>query len=312
MSVKQDQEVIEPLLWSLEVVQVCPHHYEPLQQACPHCHQKNLPLVWRSRPGYCSKCHQWLGSDKTSRNDSFSANQLEWSIWVANSIGELIAAAPELDTFPGKAQVIQSLKAYINLTTGGNVAEFARRIQMPRNSVWLWCEGKNQPQLEALVRICYCLNVSLIEFLIEKPIEGNQFIMRPPVLLPTTSRSEARKVDLNQLEQKLQTVILNDEFPSPSMEEVARQLGYDCRTIFRHFPALCNSISARYLSDRKVTQLEAIDQCCQEVRQAVVKLHHEGLVPSEGRVTEFLSRPGYLRYEIVRVALREARLEIEM
>jgi transcriptional regulator with XRE-family HTH domain len=309
---KSDREVIEPLLWSLDVVQFCPQHYQLLQQTCPHCHQENLPLAWRSRPGYCSKCLQWLGSSNSSNNELFSDYQLEWLIWVANSIGELIAAAPELNTLPGRSQIIQSLKTYVNITTGGNIAEFARRVHLPRNSVWLWYEGKNQPQLETLLRICYCLNISLLEFLMEKTIESDQLIMRSPVLRPATLRSEAKKISLKQLEQKLETILLNDEFPSPSMEEVSRRLEYDRRTIFRHFPKLCNSISAKYLNCKKAAQLSAVDQCCEEVRQAVVKLHRKGLVPSEGRVAELLSKPGYLRYEVVRAALKKARLELEV
>ncbi|WP_442949906.1 TniQ family protein [Nostoc sp.] len=46
------QLVFEHLLWSLDVVKVCPHHHQKLSQKCPHCCQTNYLLAWRSRPGY--------------------------------------------------------------------------------------------------------------------------------------------------------------------------------------------------------------------------------------------------------------------
>jgi hypothetical protein len=147
---------------------------------------------------------------------------------------------------------------------------------------------------------------------LEEPPKGNRGILRSPFPSSTNSRAEARKIDLKQLEQKLKVLLLNPEYPPLSMEESARQLGYDCRTIFRHFPELCNSISARYLSYREEAKSRAIEQCCYEVNQAVAGLRNQGLTPSEGRVAELITKPGYLRYEAVRKALRQARLEIEL
>lgn len=306
------QDIVEPLIWSIEVVKICPNHYQLLDQVCPHCQHQNLPLAWKSRPGYCSKCMKWLGSATSEQHDLSTEHELKWLVWVATAVGELISAAPDLEIMPERGQISRSLKTYVSLTTKGNVAEFARQIQMPRNTVWLWHEGKNQPQLEALLKICYCLDVPILEFLLEEPAKDNRGILHLPSPSLTNSRAEARKIDLEQLEQKLNVLLLNSDYPPPSMEEAARQLGYDCRTIFRHFPELCNSISARYLSYRKEAKSRAIEQCCYEVKQAVAELRNQGLTPSEGRVAELITRPGYLRYEAVRKALRQARLEIEL
>ncbi|XGV96568.1 MAG: TniQ family protein [Leptolyngbya sp. BL-A-14] len=302
------KNIIDPLLWTMDVVKICPDHYQLLDQVCPHCHQKNLPLAWKSRPGYCSKCMQWLGSAASDRCESLSEHELKWLIWVATTVEELIAAAPDLESIPGRGQISRSLKTYVNLTTQGNVAEFARQIGMPRNTTWLWHEGKNQPHLEALLKVCYCLDISILEFLLEEPAKDNRAV-RPQVLNAANARAEAREINLNQLEQELKALLLKNEYPPPSMEEAARQLGYDCRTIFRHFSDLCNAISDRYLSYRRETKLRVIEQCRNEVKQAVAELCTQGLTPSEGRVAKLMTRPGYLRYESVRTALRQARLE---
>ena len=93
------------------------------------------------------------------------------------------------------------------------------------------------------------------------------------------------------------------------MEELARRLEIHRRTIFRHFPELCQVISAKYDKFQKVCHCQAIEQSCREVKQAVLKLYSEGLYPSEGRVAQLISKPGYLRYKQVRAAIEEARLD---
>ena len=44
---EKKQLIYEPLLWSLDVVSICPYHKYQLIFECPHCHQKNPTLAWR-------------------------------------------------------------------------------------------------------------------------------------------------------------------------------------------------------------------------------------------------------------------------
>ena len=77
------------------------------------------------------------------------------------------------------------------------------------------------------------------------------------------------------------------------MEEVATRLGYNGRTIFRHFPDLCCAISAKYRSYGKECHAEKIQKSCREVKQIVLKLHNQGEYPSETRVSEIMTHHGY-------------------
>lgn len=302
--------VYEPLAWSLKVVQMCPQHRQLLHEICPHCRQKNLPLAWRSRPGYCSKCLRWLGSDKIESIDSLSEDELKWALWTASAVGELIAAGPLLHLFPNKQQVALLLKTCVNIIANGNVAEFARRIQVPRHTLWLWCAGRNQPQLEALLRISYCLDIPLLKYLTLEAAEYKQLMLQRPVSASTASRAEAKQIDLKQLEEDLKKTLLDHACPPPSMEEVARRLNSNRRTILQHLPEMCHAISAKYVFYRKAARLSSIQQCCQEVRVAVVSLYRQNLYPSEFRVSKLLTKPGFLRCEEVRVALKEAKAEL--
>ncbi|BAZ33885.1 hypothetical protein NIES4074_63990 (plasmid) [Cylindrospermum sp. NIES-4074] len=48
--------IYNPLLWLVNTI-----------EECPHCHEKFSPLSRHSRPGYCSICHLWLGSQELNQ-----------------------------------------------------------------------------------------------------------------------------------------------------------------------------------------------------------------------------------------------------
>ena len=244
-------------------------------------------------------------------NDTGSSkNELETLIKIAQSVEGLLTASTNLHLSINKGTLPNTFKAHVNLISGGNVAEFARQLQLPRNTVWLWCNGKNLPQLDTLVQICYRLNRSLIEFLTQSP-EHDICVSVPKTLplLQSKPKTEARVIDTSHLEQQLKACLLSHECPPLPMEEVARRLEIDRRTIFRLFPELCQAISAKSDKFQKVCHRQAIEQSCREVKQAVLKLYSEGLYPSEERVAQLISKPGYLRYKQVRATIEEAKLD---
>lgn len=313
---EKKQLIYEPLLWSLDVVKICPYHHHQLIFKCSHCHQKNTTLAWRSRPGYCSKCGEWLGlilGIESANRNAFKKNELEQRIWAAKAIGELIAATPYLNDALSSTTIALTLSKWVEQIAEGNIAEFARQINIPRNTVWLWCKGKNLPSLEALTNICYCFGISILSFFTEET--NNLSLSRKLVAteVKTTSlRTRSKSFNAERVKSYLEALLTNDESPPLSMEEVARQLGVDRRTIYKHFPDLCRAISARYISYQKDYHKKVIDECCQEVRLVAFELHNQGKYPTESAVSELVSKPGYFRYKKVRLALREANRELEL
>lgn len=61
-----------------------------------------------------------------------------------------------------------------------------------------------------------------------------------------------------------------------TVKQIAKQLGYDRRTISRHFPELCHAISTKSQSYRKASRLRKIEQSCEEVQQIVLELRNKG------------------------------------
>ena len=304
------QVVYEPLLWAIETVKVCPQHQKPLYLYCPHCHKQPPLLEWQSRSGYCSICGKWLGSSCDSfERSTLSPEELKKQIWVTDTIGELIIAVSHLPSPLPRENVVKAMRAAIDLVTKGNIAAFASRLGIPKNTVWMWHAGKALPQLDVLLKIGYCLEISLLDFLLPEQ-EATQSLkislQKSPERL-CNKRISPKSFDSDRVEEVLLVCLATSEEPPPTMKEVAQQLGYDRRTISRRFPELCHAISTRYQSYRKALRLTEVEQSCQEVQQIALELLHRGVHPSEARVSELMSKPGYFRYREVRAALQEAQ-----
>ncbi|BAY33523.1 TetR family transcriptional regulator [Nostoc carneum NIES-2107] len=314
-----NQVIYKPLLWTINSVKVCALHKICLCLQCPHC-QQELPLLsWRSRPGYCSKCGGWLGMNLPVKSASelmacstLSKEELHSQTWIVEVIGELISSTLSFKSPPVKEEIAKSLSLVIDAVTDGNIAEFARLMGIPKNTLWMWQTGKALPVLDILLKICYRLEISLLDLLKPEQLAAKSFtkISHKTIRRSPTLRASPKLFDANQVQDALLAILASDKEPPLTMEEVATGLGYDRRTIFRHFPDLCRAISAKYRSYGKACHTEKIQQSCREVKQIVLKLHHQGEYPSEARVSEIMTNPGYLRYKQVRAALNETRHEI--
>ncbi|MBW4428067.1 MAG: helix-turn-helix domain-containing protein [Nostoc desertorum CM1-VF14] len=313
------QVIYKPLLWTINSVKVCPLHKIYLCLQCPHC-QQELPLLsWRSRPGYCSKCGDWLGmnlpvksSSELTDSSTLSKEELHSQTWIVEVIGELISFTLSFNSPPAKEEIAKSLSLIINAVTNGNIAEFARLMGIPKNTLWMWQTGKALPMLDILLKICYRLEISLLDLLKPEQLAAKSFtkISHKTIRRSPTLRASPKLFDANQVQDTLLAILASDNQPPLTMEEVATGLGYNKRTIFSHFPDLCRAISAKYRSYGKACHTEKIQQSCREVKQIVLKLHNQGEYPSEARVSEIMTHPGYLRYKQVRAALNETRREI--
>jgi hypothetical protein len=310
------QVIYEPLIWSIEEVTLCPHHRKHLHFQCPHCRHQLPPLAPYSRSGHCSKCWKWLGISSNfeqSNNKALGEEELVWQIFVSDSIGELLAAAPHLPQPLLRERVAQGFCAYVAQVTEGNIAAFARLLQIPKNKVWMWHSGKVLPQLNVLLKVCYCLRTSVLNFLTKDTVEENVNLMVTLSQTQVTNQlTQAPNVeyDLNQAQRLLEGVLQGDEEPLPPMTEVAKRLGYDKRVLRRRFPDLCRAISAQYLEYKKEARTQRIKQCCEEVKQVVKKLYAQGVYPSEAHVSKTLARPGCFRDKEVRAALQQARCQL--
>jgi len=308
-----EQVVYEPLLWTIETVKLCPRHHQPLWNQCPYCHQQLPLLTWRSRPGYCSNCGDWLGIQLgITSSTELSNDELKYQLWLVNTIGELIAAAPRLSSTLPRENIAKSLRCAVDTVTQGNVAAFSRLLEMPKNTVWMWHVGKVLPQLDILLQVCQRLGISLLNFLTNEAICTGQHvkITQKSLISQRPQRPAQKSFNSTQVRQALLSALNSAEEPPPTMKEVAECLDYNRRTIYQHFPDLCRAISAKCRRYRKAAQEKKIEQSCREVRQIALKLHDQNVYPSEGRVSELMTKPGDLRNKKVRLTLQEVQSKL--
>jgi len=154
--------IFDPLLWAIQEVTTCVVHQIPLCQRCPNpdCTRTLPALCWRSRPGYCAYCQEWLGRPPgiTVMSDPALAERHRW---VTMNVGALLALSPTVTVSPSRKRVPEALPAIIQQVTQGNISAFARTLNMPQGLVSHWVNGRKLPQLEMLLHICSVVDLSL-------------------------------------------------------------------------------------------------------------------------------------------------------
>ncbi len=181
-------------------------------------------------------------------------------------------------------------------------------------TVWMWCKGKSKPELRVILLICYCLDISLIDFISLKQTayESVQiYYQRLPISSKASKRSP-KVFEREKIKIYLQGV-LNDSATSPmNLQEISEALGFHKKTISKHFPDLCKAITRKYRSYKKRQTEIRIQNCCQEIEEIVLNLHQSGDYPTEARISQLLSHPGHLRYKKVRNTLEKALANVSI
>ena len=265
--------IYEPLIWSINAVVICPIHHNCLAYQCPHCNQSMSVISGNSIPGYCSQCGHWLGNDKIKKvytsplSSEFERNRLLASI---NSLGELIAQSPSINSPPARNRISNVLSTYVAEVFGGNIAAASRFLKTEKATLSSWCKGKAIPGLNHLLLLTQNLDISLIDFLTSDKLLAdlkNNFSSSEPVVLKHPRKSykkisSGRKQVLNIVLQE----VINEE-PPPSLEDVALRLRYRPLVLQYHFSELCQKIKVRHADYKKVHQQQKI----QPVLEAALK-----------------------------------------
>ncbi len=306
----------EPLLWNVSAVTVCLRHQRTLLEKCPYldCCATLPVLAPHFRPGYCSKCSRWLGVITDPPSLSWTVEQWHWQIWVAETVGELLSHNADLKTTPGLGNVPNLIASYREQATDSSIRNLAEKLQLSHRTLNVWKLGRQVPQIESLMRLCYCCGISLYNlFTLQSGTLGFDTLQvrsLPDLPNPTQKRRHRIPFDTVYIRQKLEAVLANDEQPPPSMRTIAKCLNYSPRELREHFPELCRAISMRYKNYGKVRGEQKIQHTKDEVRAAIRKIHSQGLYPSEYKLRSHLSVPGLLRNPVIAKFWREMLHEL--
>lgn len=223
--------IYSPLLWSLQAVNICLYHHQPLQSICPYCHQKFVPLWQTTRPGFCLKCDAWLGEHypSVSQHCPDIAQSLEWEIWVANALGELLEKAVLFDSIPPRNSINKSFKVYVNQLTNGNISALGRFLGVSRYKFLRWHQGSTIPIISELLKICDTLSISIVDFL---QVKVEQITLDKLTIFTSKATQRRRqssvnyssRLDIEATRAAMQQALLEE--PPPTLTQLAYRFGY--------------------------------------------------------------------------------------
>ncbi|MBV8892331.1 MAG: TniQ family protein [Acidobacteria bacterium] len=222
--VEGSSSVYERLLWTFQIVTVCPMHRCSLDSICPSCGRTQYVFSSKSRTGYCSRCQCWLGSKPQSRPFD---NALSEQIRIAEMVGELMAASPSLPAGFGLDRFRENVRKVVR--------DARSRICFPGATRYRgWTNHRNAPRMDSLVVMSCTHNISMVRLLAERISSTDDADAKH-------SRYAHCRVPDRAVEEALRAA-LRDDIP-PSLTEIAIHLGY--RTdgpLKSRYRALCGDI----------------------------------------------------------------------
>lgn len=148
----------ERLSWAFKIVRVCPVHRRQLESLCPCCGRTQYVFSPRSRPGYCSRCHCWLGRARETRaSDDCLTEQLQ----IAQMVGALLAASPSLPTRFG----LDRFQGNVRYCVSHDRRKLESGPAFRNGHVRHWMRGANAPRMDYLAAFCRRHAVSMLGLL---------------------------------------------------------------------------------------------------------------------------------------------------
>ncbi len=129
-----------------------------------------------------------------------------------------------------------------------------------------------------------------------------------PDLCKAIARRYREATNVSELQKALEAFLAAEEPISQS--EAARRLGVSIASLRQRFPELSRSISRRYMDHGRERRHTRIQRIREEIRQAALLLHSQGIRPDKTRVGDIISSPARFRMPEAREALREVMNEL--
>jgi len=171
-------------------------------------------------------------------------DKMSYELWVANQMGELIAAAPGMPTDPPIDRVTEFAPTYIDRISNGNVSAFARLVDVNKMTVYSWCRCRAVPRLDLLLKVCNRLGVTFSDLLIKDKVCPNLDLINQSLSQMKSTRFQQRH-KTGEVRRALLAAL--EKNPAPTLREVAQSLGYTYPDyLYSRYSDLCKKLTARY------------------------------------------------------------------
>ncbi len=306
---ENEQPLYQPLAWMIRVVTLCPHHKTPLIDHCPHCQKRQLVFApSKTQPGECTSCGHWLGKEPTVFSDQGVSEELSnWQEWIWERLKELQTASLNAGMLTWEP-FFRHLATYLQTQKG--YSRLAQATGIDRTVLYRWVDPDDSyhPTLETLLKFCYVCQVTPLQVMNGQLDRLQQTIQARTELHSPLPRRQQRRVDRERCQAALRAVLGRREEPL-SLYQVAQQLGYEARQLTYHFPEECKLVIQRARVYRKQRKERYLIQVRENIQQAVLSLHPQGVYPSLHKVQACL-RIGSMQSPEAREAWHDALRDI--
>lgn len=305
--------IYEPLLWNLETLDICPLH-GPLSTHCPYpdCARTSVCLTSQSSVGFCSRCQRWLGVPPSWRRKRrrFARDPEAWKQQqsMATMLGEVLAQAPLFPAPLSRVKAMRLVASHIDGSLQGDYEQAARHFGITESTLRDWLTGASVPQINLFLHLCLSLDVSLMA-LLDGSASALSFAQQSITVRDMSKRPRhvTRKFPKRHVEKALQKAILKPQDPPISLYKLAKRLGSSPERIVSYFPELSAALTAQYHAAMGNKREQTFLHNCEEVAQAMLFLHENGIYPSRYRLKQVLSRPSIVRRPAI-IAFMKATL----
>jgi transcriptional regulator with XRE-family HTH domain len=188
--------------------------------------------------------------------------------------------------------VISWERISVNLSEGlgkGEGVRFSRLMGVSEELISQWRNFQKTPSLEKVLEVCYALELSPLQLMIDDSAAVREIILATGEAKPRQTRQHTlQRVDREYVKEYLQAVLDGRE-PCRSIHQIERHLGIGHRTLEKCFPLECSFIAIQYQTQRAQHWKRHITVACDEVRREALGLFAQGIKPSVRRVRARLS-----------------------
>jgi transcriptional regulator with XRE-family HTH domain len=282
----QKMPIYEPLLWTFQVVTVCMKHHRKLEDYCPYCERQQPFIRVQTALDQCSRCNTWLGSS-TPASDPLNPEVIAWQRWVLDALEELHSAVVS-SGIPSWEQFFTNLS--MSFEARGEQSRLAELAGLARGQFARWLRRSCTPSLQSILEFCYVCDVTPLQVLTGNLTPLKRVIQEgKPSRLPRSRRSY-RPVDREYCLKRIQAILDGREEPLGYVQ-LAEQLGYSGHVLLYHFPQECALLTKQVQEYRRLQKEQRQEQVENEIRQAILAIHTQGVYPSQNKVADRLSDP---------------------
>jgi AcrR family transcriptional regulator len=279
-----------PLLWLVSAVSVCPHHQKPLYWFCPGCGQRQPVIAGTGYLGYCAYCRVPLdaaSSIEKANNPPLDSTSRERDLWIAQSLGALLAATPELIRMAGGADISRFAEQCIQQLGQGNLTKAAGLLGLTPTTLSYWHRHNPRVNVLSFFTACFQCSSPPLEVIVHGrfPVQAGRAGSGNEPEPPRPKRyGQRRHLDKEKLALKLEAIIAHSEQQPLNMREVIARLGCSKETLTRHFPEHYRILQNRYWS-HAAAQLKAKRE---KIAYALAEVLREWPPPTTAEVAELV------------------------